>query len=47
MSFKNILRGMCAAMALTAGVAAATTADAADKAKIYLSMSYIGIDWQA
>ena len=33
--------------ALAAGIAAAPTVNAAQKHKIFLSMSYIGNDWQA
>jgi len=41
---KNFVAGATVLTALAAGTA---TADAADKHKIFLSMSYIGNDWQA
>lgn len=47
MKAKNFLRVMGAAVGLAAGLAAIGTAQAAEKYKIYLSMSYIGNDWQA
>ncbi|HVC17559.1 MAG TPA: substrate-binding domain-containing protein, partial [Rhodanobacter sp.] len=47
MTSKNMLRIMGAAVGLAVGLAAIGTAHAARKYKIYLSMSYIGNDWQA
>jgi len=47
MRFGKWPRVMGAAVGLMAGVALAATAHAAEKYKIYLSMSYIGNDWQA
>ncbi|MDR3387242.1 MAG: sugar ABC transporter substrate-binding protein, partial [Rudaea sp.] len=47
MKSRKLLRAMGATVGLLAGVAAITTAQAAEKYKIYLSMSYIGNDWQA
>ena len=47
MTAKKFLCVMGAAIGLAAGVAAIGTAQAAEKYKIYLSMSYIGNDWQA
>jgi len=47
MKAKTFLRAMGAAVGLAAGLAAIGTAQAAEKYKIYLSMSYIGNDWQA
>jgi ribose transport system substrate-binding protein len=47
MKAKTFLRVMGAAAGLVAGVATLATAQAAEKYKIYLSMSYIGNDWQA
>ena len=44
---QNILRAMGAAACLVAGVTLAGTAQAAEKYKVYLSMSYTGNDWQA
>ncbi len=46
MKLKNLLCAAGAAAGIVAGLAAGT-AHAADKYKIYLSMSYIGNDWQA
>jgi ribose transport system substrate-binding protein len=47
MTSKQLLRLMGATVGLVAGLAAVSAAQAADKYKIYLSMSYIGNDWQA
>jgi len=47
MKAKTFLRAMGAAVGIVAGLAALSTAQAAEKYKIYLSMSYIGNDWQA
>ena len=47
MKAKTFLRAMGAAVGIVAGLAALGTAQAAEKYKIYLSMSYIGNDWQA
>ena len=47
MTFRHMLRIAGAAAGIAAGLAAAGTAQAAEKYKIYLSMSYIGNDWQA
>jgi ribose transport system substrate-binding protein len=48
MTFSARLRKLAACTALAAGIiAAGNTADAAEKHKIYLSMSFIGNDWQA
>lgn len=43
----KFLRVMGTALGVVAGIAAVGTAQAAEKYKIYLSMSYIGNDWQA
>lgn len=47
MKGRKILKIVGAALGLAAGSAAIETAQAAEKYKIYLSMSYIGNDWQA
>ncbi len=47
MKSKKFLRAMGATVGLVAGLAAISAAQAAEKYKIYLSMSYIGNDWQA
>ncbi len=48
MRFLKGLKSLAACTALAAGImAAGNTAGAADKHKIFLSMSYIGNDWQA
>ena len=48
MTISARLRKFAACTALAAGIiAAGSTADAAEKHKIYLSMSFIGNDWQA
>ena len=48
MRIRNLALGLTMATVLTAGtVANVETAAAADKAKVYLSMSFIGNDWQA
>jgi ribose transport system substrate-binding protein len=48
MTFSKRLKQLAACTALAAGViASGTAADAAEKHKVFLSMSYIGNDWQA
>jgi ribose transport system substrate-binding protein len=48
MRFKDLVLGLTAAAALSLGtLSAADHAAAADKYKVYLSMSFIGNDWQA
>lgn len=47
MKAKTLLRAMGAAVGIVAGAATLVSAQAAEKYKIYLSMSYIGNDWQA
>ena len=47
MKLKNLLCAATAAAGILGGVAATDAAQAAEKYKIYLSMSYIGNDWQA
>jgi len=47
MKGKKFLQAMGAALGLAAAVTTIETAHAAEKFKVYLSMSYIGNDWQA
>lgn len=48
MRWTRIVLGLAAAVAITAGLGAGQRAEAAEKKfKIFLSMSYIGNDWQA
>src|SRR6187402_1619710 len=48
MTITSMLKRLAACTALTAGlITASGAADAAEKYKIFLSMSYIGNDWQA
>lgn len=48
MRFRGVLKTVGLAAAMTAGVLLATSADAASKKyKFFLSMSYVGNDWQA
>ena len=48
MTFSKRLKQLAACTALAAGlIASGTAADAAEKHKVFLSMSYIGNDWQA
>lgn len=47
MTFRSIRGTAAAALALAAGLGLAASAQAAEKYKIFLSMSYIGNDWQA
>lgn len=46
-SIKRVLTGLAGAMALSLGLASHPGDAAAEKYKIYLSMSFIGNDWQA
>lgn len=47
MKFESNLRHIALGVGVTLGVLGAVQAQAADKHKIYLSMSFIGNDWQA
>jgi ribose transport system substrate-binding protein len=47
MNFRSIRGTTAAALALAAGLGMAASAQAAEKYKVFLSMSYIGNDWQA
>ncbi len=47
MKLKNLLCAATAAAGIAAAVSAPGAAQAAEKYKVYLSMSYIGNDWQA
>ena len=47
MKSRNVLTAIGAGLCLVSGLVANNTAQAAEKYKIYLSMSYTGNDWQA
>ena len=47
MKTRNVLTAIGAGLCLVSGLVANNTAQAAEKYKIYLSMSYTGNDWQA